>query len=1044
MASDSDSVSSSSSSEDDEYLLSSSVGEDREAMIRRKLLESFYGASEAASSSVADEQSDTNNGQAHDDPQFSNSMHKDGKKTNASYIQTSEDLDAPNFSASAYVKKRIYKNSAHELLTTANELSQSIRLLDSTMQTLVYENYSKFISATDAIRSIGQSAHISNDKLQTLQTKMNKVELNTQILEENLSEKRKEVVEKLKLKRLLNRLKSLVELPSTLKNLQEHKKFKSMTKDYIDAMVILNQHSGFESLENIQVECKEIMMRMIQDVGSMVYVWCVGLGGGFMGLNAGIGRTRRTHRFTSKIGVTTILENIWKNKGVWIKGGKDLDSPMATDISDVFECVSALLLYSKYYRERVNMSSQEEKQVDFEQNTAVSVIEQMTEDEYMVMTLESCTRLLKMLLDDHDIESNEINSSDIVSLYPAKYLQWLLEAASLFSVTFQSNESHLDLLTDYVSLIWFPDFTAHVKSMIVRHSNIVNHRNPSDAEEAQLHVERDGDDEYASFMAISQEMIKLVGSMREIASALALPEIGLNVDIASALVEETVAITESLVRRRVTKMFHSLRCRVLKECLSPFVLSVLKDVKSADQDAIVKTVEKANTMLSESMQLIDDGIRSMISHETDQHGKKSGPAFDSEMINEAIVTSARSFAFWLASTLEILAGCEPTISSITMDLKLSGADGVDDDEKQRRSRINRCIECMKEYENEASMSETDFKLLSYTCDEISECSSWEASDVLLLSLIELCRLCERNLITSMNQSISSFILDSPSPKNEFFQLSKHGVENIDSDGMLSCRFLMALSRSVAVYASTKGHDAICNACQDVLTSCSIESEFFPHGPSDAVTKILEIAKIVCLECNAAFGTKLKASDLPDFGSDYRQDNMSITSGSRFSTGHGAMKGLSLDIARIFNQRVQIYESPYDVFEFSSNSILSSALRVAIKAWSEHLRLCSFSTFAYRQIQVDAEFLKYMLPHYISQDNAYDLTALINDLVTNAGERCLDSDCVGVNEFFDEAMGKILSPLSIALGWLKEEDAAGGRGALEHFVIREDFVDTDDE
>ena len=1040
MTSDSESVSSSSSSDDDEFLLLSAGGEDREAMIRRKLLENFYGTSEAASSSVADEQSETKNEQQYNNSEASDSMHKDGKKVKSSSIQISEDLDAPNFSANAYVKKRIHTNSVHELLTTANDLSQSVRLLDSTMQTLVYENYSKFISATDAIRSIGQSAHISNDKLQTLQTKMTRVEQNTQILEENLSEKRKQVVEKLKLKRLLNRLKSVVELPSTLKSLQEQKQFKSMTKDYIDAMVILNQHSGFESLENIQVECKEIMMDMIQDVGKMVHVWCVGLGGGFMGANNGISRTRRTSKFTSKIGVTSILENIWKNRGVWIKGGQDFDADMPTSVTDVFECVGALLLYSNYYRERANMSNQEEKQSDVEQNTAISVVEQMTEDEYMVMTLESCTKLLKMILEDHDMEVTEMNSSGAVSLYPSKYLQCLLEVASLFSVTFQSNESYLDLLTDYVSLIWFPDFTSHIKIMINRHSDIKDTNKSLDAKDEQLYLHTENDDEYASFTSISEEMIDLVGSMREIASALALPEIGLNVDIASGLVEETIAITESLVRRRVTKIFQSLRCRILKEFLSPFILSVLKDVKLTNQNVIIDTVQKANTMLSESMQLVDDVIRSMISNENDQDNKKNRSSFDSGMINEAVVTNARSFAFWLASTLEIFAGCEPAHSSITVDMKFYGSDDIDDEERQRRSKINRCLELMKEYEDEAIMPETGLNMLSSTSNEIFECSNWEAKDVLLLSLIEVCRLCERNFVTNMNQSISSFILEFSSPQNDFAPISRQGDGNIDSDGMLSCRFLLAVSRSVTVYASTKGHDAVCNACVDSLISCSIESDFFPHGPSDAATKILEIAKSICSECNAAFGTKLKASDLPDFGSDYRQDNMSLMSGSRLSTGHGAVKGLSLDIARIFTQRVQIYGDSYDIIKFSRDSILSYALRVAIKAWSEQLRLCSFSTFAYRQIQVDSEFLKYMLPHYISQDYLADLNGLINDLVMNAGERCLDSECVGVNEFFDEVRTKILSPLSIALGWLKEEDAAGGRGALEHFVIR-DVVET---
>jgi hypothetical protein len=35
-----------------------------------------------------------------------------------------------------------------------NEVVKEIRSLDSEMQTLVYENYNKFISATDTIRKV--------------------------------------------------------------------------------------------------------------------------------------------------------------------------------------------------------------------------------------------------------------------------------------------------------------------------------------------------------------------------------------------------------------------------------------------------------------------------------------------------------------------------------------------------------------------------------------------------------------------------------------------------------------------------------------------------------------------------------------------------------------------------------------------------------------------------------------------------------------------------------------------------------------------------
>lgn len=44
--------------------------------------------------------------------------------------------------------------SLNELLEKDNKLIHEIKTLDSDMQMLVYENYNKFISATDTIRQM--------------------------------------------------------------------------------------------------------------------------------------------------------------------------------------------------------------------------------------------------------------------------------------------------------------------------------------------------------------------------------------------------------------------------------------------------------------------------------------------------------------------------------------------------------------------------------------------------------------------------------------------------------------------------------------------------------------------------------------------------------------------------------------------------------------------------------------------------------------------------------------------------------------------------
>ena len=55
--------------------------------------------------------------------------------------------------------------SIEELLAIDDRLVSEVQDLDSTMQTLVYENYSKFIDATDAIRSIGKTVDKATEEV---------------------------------------------------------------------------------------------------------------------------------------------------------------------------------------------------------------------------------------------------------------------------------------------------------------------------------------------------------------------------------------------------------------------------------------------------------------------------------------------------------------------------------------------------------------------------------------------------------------------------------------------------------------------------------------------------------------------------------------------------------------------------------------------------------------------------------------------------------------------------------------------------------------
>lgn len=63
--------------------------------------------------------------------------------------------DGKGFQPKMYLDQLLLKKSLTDLMEKEGEMTSSIRSLDSSMQTLVYENYNKFIGATDTIRKVG-------------------------------------------------------------------------------------------------------------------------------------------------------------------------------------------------------------------------------------------------------------------------------------------------------------------------------------------------------------------------------------------------------------------------------------------------------------------------------------------------------------------------------------------------------------------------------------------------------------------------------------------------------------------------------------------------------------------------------------------------------------------------------------------------------------------------------------------------------------------------------------------------------------------------
>lgn len=109
------------------------------------------------------------------------------------------DVDGKHFNADAYVDKLVQVNaivilpklktflimfcldvyhqetSLKQLIDKEQELVREIQSLDSEMQTLVYENYNKFILATDTIRQMKSDFKTMEDEMEKLVQDMSQI-----------------------------------------------------------------------------------------------------------------------------------------------------------------------------------------------------------------------------------------------------------------------------------------------------------------------------------------------------------------------------------------------------------------------------------------------------------------------------------------------------------------------------------------------------------------------------------------------------------------------------------------------------------------------------------------------------------------------------------------------------------------------------------------------------------------------------------------------------------------------------------------------------
>lgn len=109
------------------------------------------------------------------------------------------------------------------------------------MQTLVYENYNKFITATDTIRKMKTDFVKMEEEMDKLTQNMDKITDFSYQVAEGLSGRRRDVQRLVKASGTLKQLEFLFKLPATLQSHVQQKDYASAVRSYQKARVFLEK-----------------------------------------------------------------------------------------------------------------------------------------------------------------------------------------------------------------------------------------------------------------------------------------------------------------------------------------------------------------------------------------------------------------------------------------------------------------------------------------------------------------------------------------------------------------------------------------------------------------------------------------------------------------------------------------------------------------------------------------------------------------------------------------------------------------------------------
>lgn len=182
-----------------------------------------------------------------------------GMQDEEAAARDAHDIDSSAFNVAETASDVLASRSLPELISYSNNLHSDTRNLDREMQDLVYNNYNKFIAATDTIRRMKDGVGDMETKMSGLVKDMRSMGGSSELVNGRLQENRAKIEKLVGVKRLLLKLEFLFELPVRLKRAMELDAHGQAVSYYTMVSGVLAKYDHIPSLHRIRVEADTLM-----------------------------------------------------------------------------------------------------------------------------------------------------------------------------------------------------------------------------------------------------------------------------------------------------------------------------------------------------------------------------------------------------------------------------------------------------------------------------------------------------------------------------------------------------------------------------------------------------------------------------------------------------------------------------------------------------------------------------------------------------------------------------------------------------------------